>query len=253
MPKDEAKEQPGVIAATGTKRNRLVAQLSEYNGERLLNLRRWYLDKKTNEWMPTKKGLSLTARGYTFLTSVIQEYRVSILDWFGLIGEEGSSGSSAVARAGGTVEASLTGPMLHKTAIKQLGLTRLHELTVPRAAVPYRPFHLAPSSPPAEFDVVPAEWASPEAFVVIHEGGAATLRVNAGTELGRRVLEEYDENEESKGRHESGVGLLLSYVVAQSQAKALFDGQDEFEAAELFDLHSWNVGLLVNRMVRRDG
>jgi len=214
MPKDEAKEQPGVIAATGTKRNRLVAQLSEYNGERLLNLRRWYLDKKTNEWMPTKKGLSLTARGYTFLTSVIQEYRVSILDWFGLIGEEGSSGSSAVARAGGTVEASLTGQ---------------------------------------EFDVVPAEWASPEAFVVIHEGGAATLRVNAGTELGRRVLEEYDENEESKGRHESGVGLLLSYVVAQSQAKALFDGQDEFEAAELFDLHSWNVGLLVNRMVRRDG
>ena len=48
------------------------------------------------------------------------------------------------------MEASLTGPMLYKTAIKQLGLTQLHEMTVPRGAVPYRPFHLAPSSPPAK-------------------------------------------------------------------------------------------------------
>ncbi len=104
-----------------------------------------------------------------------------------------------------------------------------------------------------KFSVERAEWASPEAFAVIHEGGAATLRVNAGTELGRRVLQEFDENEEAKGRNESGVELLLSYVVAQSQARALFDGQDEFAAADLFDLHSWNVGLLVNRMVRRDG
>ncbi|MCB9914972.1 MAG: transcriptional coactivator p15/PC4 family protein [Planctomycetes bacterium] len=214
MSKNEANELPGVIAATGSKSNRLVAQLSEYEGERLLNLRRWYLDKKTREWMPTKKGLSLTARGYTFLTSVIHEYGGAIADWFGQIGEEGPSGSSAVTRAGETVEASLKGQ---------------------------------------KFGVERAEWASPESFVVIHQGGAAVVRVNAGTELGRRVLEEYDDSVEAKGRNESGVGLLLSYVVAQSHARALFDGQDKFEAAELLDLHNWNVGLLVNRMVRRNG
>ncbi len=61
---------------------------------------------------------------------------------------------SALKTAAWLMEASLTGPMLHKTAIKQLGLTRLHELTVPRDAVPYRPFHLAPSSPPADLGAV---------------------------------------------------------------------------------------------------
>lgn len=56
---------------------------------------------------------------------------------------------SALKTAAWLMEASLTGPMLYKTAIKQLGLTQLHEMTVPRGAVPYRPYHLAPSSPPA--------------------------------------------------------------------------------------------------------
>ncbi len=55
---------------------------------------------------------------------------------------------SALKTAAWLMEASLTGPMLYKTAIKQLGLTELHEMNVPSGAVPYRPFHLAPSSPP---------------------------------------------------------------------------------------------------------
>lgn len=56
---------------------------------------------------------------------------------------------SALKTAAWLMEASLTGPMLYKTAIKQLGLTALHAMDVPREATPYRPFHLAPSSPPA--------------------------------------------------------------------------------------------------------
>ena len=50
---------------------------------------------------------------------------------------------SALKTAAWLMEASLTGPMLYKTAIKQLGLTQLHEMTVPREAAPYRPLHLA--------------------------------------------------------------------------------------------------------------
>ncbi len=56
---------------------------------------------------------------------------------------------SALKTAAWLLEASLTGPMLYKTAIKQLGLTELYAMDVPRGATPYRPFHLAPSSPPS--------------------------------------------------------------------------------------------------------
>lgn len=214
MSKNDAVEMPGVIAATGTKRNRLVAQLSEYQGERLLNLRRWYLDKRTNEWIPTKKGVSLSARAYSFLVSVIQEFGDDILDWLGIDGSANHEGrEKSIQSRHAPLEATVNSQ---------------------------------------KYVVESAEWSSPEPFAVAHEGGSAVLYVNVKTELGRRVMEAHISSGFNEERGQSGVGLLFSYVVAQSQAKALFDTQDEYEAGELFELHSWNVGLLVNRMVHRD-
>ena len=57
---------------------------------------------------------------------------------------------TALKTAAWLMESGLAGPMLFKTAVKQLGINELHDMTVPRDAVPYRPFHLAPSSPPKE-------------------------------------------------------------------------------------------------------
>ena len=71
-------------------------------------------------------------------------------------GQKRITGSS-LRTAAWLMEASLTGPTLYRTAVKQLGLTELHGQDVPRHAAPYLPLHLnpaarAPAAEPGEAD-----------------------------------------------------------------------------------------------------
>jgi hypothetical protein len=45
--------------AVGSKSNPIMISLTEYEGQRLLDIRRYYLDKGTKQLKPTKKGISL--------------------------------------------------------------------------------------------------------------------------------------------------------------------------------------------------
>ncbi|MBK6900768.1 MAG: ATP-binding protein [bacterium] len=56
----------GAIAASGSRSNVLVVQTSEYNGKRLLGVRRWYVDRTSGEWCPTKKGFLFQIRATAF-------------------------------------------------------------------------------------------------------------------------------------------------------------------------------------------
>lgn len=131
----------GAIAAHGGERNRLVVLLSEYEGRRILDLRRWYTDAKTSAWTPTKKGVSLTYDAFTVVVRALQDNEERIRDWL-----------SASATADGLVREG------REAQVKA------------SAAVSYarRPF-----------DVIVESWAGPDFFRVDAKGGADTLVLNS--------------------------------------------------------------------------
>jgi len=65
----------------GSDSNPLIVQLTEYEGTRLVDIRRYYKDRKTNELLPTKKGVSLSRRYFTCLRDFFKEASGSIDDW----------------------------------------------------------------------------------------------------------------------------------------------------------------------------
>jgi hypothetical protein len=71
-----------VLAAHGSKKNRLVVQLTEYEGQRLLNIRRWFVRESTGHWTPTTKGISLTRDGFEFTLKAIRDSERDIHAWF---------------------------------------------------------------------------------------------------------------------------------------------------------------------------
>jgi hypothetical protein len=61
-----------VLAAHGRQKDRLVVRLSEYQGHRLLDIRRWYVTAGSKEWKPTTKGISLTRDAFEFVLTALQ-------------------------------------------------------------------------------------------------------------------------------------------------------------------------------------
>lgn len=72
-----------IIHQTKSKRNPIVLQLNEFQGHRLLDIRRFFWDQKTSEYKPTKKGISLNRENYAEIMSMILERSESIASWLG--------------------------------------------------------------------------------------------------------------------------------------------------------------------------
>ncbi|NMA28388.1 MAG: hypothetical protein GX934_11565 [Burkholderiales bacterium] len=71
-----------VLASAGSERNLLVFKLTEFEGNRLLDVRKYFLDKKSGELCPTRKGIALGESGFSVLKQVIEEKQADITDWF---------------------------------------------------------------------------------------------------------------------------------------------------------------------------
>jgi hypothetical protein len=71
----------GAVAAHGSDKNRLVVLLSEYEGRRIVDLRRWYTDAKTGAWAPTKKGVALAHDAFAFVSAALLDNEARIRDW----------------------------------------------------------------------------------------------------------------------------------------------------------------------------
>ncbi len=50
-----------IINQIGSKNSPIIIELKEYEGIKLFDLRKYYMDKKTEELLPTKKGISLNS------------------------------------------------------------------------------------------------------------------------------------------------------------------------------------------------
>lgn len=57
-------------------------QVKKFKGRKFLDIRKWYLDKKLNEVLPTKKGISLSEYQFEDIISIISKERDKISKWF---------------------------------------------------------------------------------------------------------------------------------------------------------------------------
>jgi hypothetical protein len=66
----------------GPKEYPIKIQIKKFNGRKYLDIRKWYLDRKTNEILPTKKGISLSEYQFEDVISIISEEKNKISSWF---------------------------------------------------------------------------------------------------------------------------------------------------------------------------
>jgi hypothetical protein len=52
---------------------KIVVQGKEYKGHRYIDIRTYFLDKKSNEWLPTKKGITIAPRLVKNFVNIVLE------------------------------------------------------------------------------------------------------------------------------------------------------------------------------------
>ena len=70
-----------IIASAGGNRNKLIIRLGTYEEVNVLDIRKYYYNKKSNEFSPTRKGITLTKDTYGVVSKTINEYSDEISDW----------------------------------------------------------------------------------------------------------------------------------------------------------------------------
>jgi hypothetical protein len=65
----------------GSPSNPLIMSLIEYEGHRLLDIRKYFIDKKSKETKPTRKGVSLNAKLARQVQDAITENAKPIFEW----------------------------------------------------------------------------------------------------------------------------------------------------------------------------
>lgn len=77
------------LASLGSSSSPIRITLSDLDGTHVVDIRKYYLDKKTSELKPTQKGISVKEENFTELIAVLSENEAVILDWL-----RGSSASA---------------------------------------------------------------------------------------------------------------------------------------------------------------
>jgi hypothetical protein len=75
-------DDESLILVAGSKKAPLLCQLSSYKGVKLLDVRKYFIDKSSGELIATKKGVALTRIQYESLSEVFQEKNEIIESWF---------------------------------------------------------------------------------------------------------------------------------------------------------------------------
>ena len=73
-----------ILIEDGPPSKRLFVRLTEYKGTRTLDLRFWYQDKKTEEYRPSNKGISLTRKNYLTARDSFATKHEQIMDHLGV-------------------------------------------------------------------------------------------------------------------------------------------------------------------------
>lgn len=76
------RDKENILAIAGSKKAPLVLELKDYNGSNLIDIRKYFTDKKSGELAPTRKGISLTEVQYQVLVETLNVKSNEIADWF---------------------------------------------------------------------------------------------------------------------------------------------------------------------------
>lgn len=193
----------GALAATGNRNSVLVVQTSEYKQQRLLNIRRWYIDKRSGEWCPTRKGISVTENAYRFLRTTLNENDTAIQDWF--------SEAPNMMDLGGAIGSSsqvMTHPIPKNSTL------------VVRAG----------------------DWSGPEMSRMEVLGSKHTMTINERHAVGRAILEVI-RNSADESIVDPAVSALLHFLAAFERLPLMFEEHQKWPAGELIDTIRWNIGL----------
>lgn len=71
-----------LLGSFGIAKSPLNVLLSNFNNNRLLNIRRFYTDRKSNELLPSSKGISLKEDELDFLRDTLTKHHIEIEDHF---------------------------------------------------------------------------------------------------------------------------------------------------------------------------
>ena len=71
-----------IISRIGSEQNCILIKLSEYQGRKILDIRRHYLDKSSGKLLPTKKGITLTQQQAEAFSEIFSENKDLVKEWF---------------------------------------------------------------------------------------------------------------------------------------------------------------------------
>ena len=60
----------------------LKIEVKTFKGKKYIDFRKWFLDRKSNEVIPTKKGIMFSEYQFKEVTEVLQKQNKTILEWF---------------------------------------------------------------------------------------------------------------------------------------------------------------------------
>lgn len=70
------------LFSIGNEKNPIEGNLQEYEGRRTIDIRQWYIERKTGELSPTKKGITLTKDKFYQVMSELSDNSDRIKEWF---------------------------------------------------------------------------------------------------------------------------------------------------------------------------
>lgn len=93
-----------VIGSIGSPRNPILISIGEIEGGRVVDIRRYYRDKVTQELRPTQKGISLQAANFAEIFACLSDAYGPIAEWL-----EGGGVTDQVKRQTAAVKAATSG------------------------------------------------------------------------------------------------------------------------------------------------
>lgn len=210
-----------VIASAGSKHNMLVFTLKEYKGVRIFDIRKHYVDKKTNDLLPTKKGITVTSNSFDILKEVIDEQHDNIKQWLSPIDD-------------------------FVNEIKKQ--KELENKYVDIAKFKDRDYQVQESS-----------WKSPEFFQVIAEGGIDRLVLNEKHPWIKtfikiqKEIKKIDDVEEMQMLVNQLLRLLMNLLISFGRARHLCEGADGSYAEILIDSVMFNWGIFLGNYSSDEG
>ena len=204
-----------VIASAGSKHNLLVFSLNEYKGIRSFDMRKFYVDKKTNDLRPTKKGIAITEKMFGIMLGVLEENKEKIRNW------------------------------LLESYDVSTEVRKIHELEKKYSEDAIFKKH--------NFILKESSWQSPEFFRLVSKGGCDGLVFNVRHPSVKKfltvinTLENSSDIEELQQLGSKLKDFIIGMLISFGKARQLCEGSDNSYTSIVFDSTVFNWGTFLEK------